>query len=231
VIITTSAGNLHQSRSIAAIPGIVHGFGVRAVHVNAYLDALGVRTARIWTTDQIHGDRVHHLAGEPCSEVQAGDAFIANEGSAVCFVRTADCVPILIADPVRRAVAAVHAGWRGTAVNIVGRTVRELTRAFGTRPQDCIAAIGPRICGSCYEVGDEVREAMSLLHLDVGTIGSGSAVDLGIVNRALLTRSGISGTNIELMPHCTRCDDSFASYRREKTDAARQFSFILCSTI
>lgn len=156
-----------------------------------------------------------------------GDAFIADRPGVVCFVRTADCAPILIADAKRPAVAAIHAGWRGTAEDVVGATLREMREAFGTRPSDCIAAVGPRICGGCYEVGAEVIRSLSALALSDGCLPDARHADLGNANRALLLRAGLSPENIALLPHCTACDRTFASWRRDRLESERQFNFIV----
>ena len=88
-----------------------------------------------------------------------GDALLTNEPGVLLSVRSADCLPILLADVRCRAVAAIHAGWRGALAGIIEKTVGEMVRVFGSRPRDLIAAIGPSIRACCYEVGDEVVNA------------------------------------------------------------------------
>jgi hypothetical protein len=88
-----------------------------------------------------------------------GDALLTSQPGLLLAVQTADCVPILLADPARRAVAAVHAGWRGTLARVVAKTVGRMRLEFGTRPADIVAAIGPAIGRCCYEVGPEVAQA------------------------------------------------------------------------
>lgn len=224
---TTSAGVVVKSQRINAVSGVYHGFGVRGVTIKKYLDALGINEARIFETDQIHGSCVRHLRRDSRDGVLLGDAFITRTPGVVCFVRTADCVPILVADTKQRAVAAVHAGWRGTALDVAGEAIRAMEKQFGTNPADCVAAIGPRICGKCYEVGAEVIESLKNLKIGDGWCACGDCVDLGEANRSLLKLAGVRSSNISIAPHCTSCDPTFASWRRDRREEERQLNFIM----
>ena len=173
-----------------------HGFGTAGVSVEQYCgDAI------LPQPEQVHGNTVHVL-GKPGLPKLTGDAFITSEPGVVCFVRTADCVPILIADPVQNAVGAIHAGWRGAEQDVVGATIRKMRDAFGSDPAHLCAAIGPSICGDCYDV------------------------DLRSIVHDQLTRAGVSKNNIDMLNLCTKCGGAnLASYRRNKT-AIRQVSFV-----
>lgn len=223
----TAAGQLLRCPALDAIPGIVHGFGVRGPDAAAYLEALGVVARALVQTDQLHGSAVHSLTLPETGRVIEGDAFITDRPGMVCFVRTADCVPLLIADARRPAVAAIHAGWRGTAEDVAGKTIRAMREAFGTDPADCIAAIGPRICGGCYEVGPEVIQALSALSLSDGCFLDPRHADLGKANHELLLRAGLDSRNISVLPYCTACNSTFASWRRDRSEDERQFNFIV----
>ena len=137
-------------------------------------------------------------------------------------VKTADCVPILLADARTGACAAVHAGWRGTVSQIVARTLENMSGEYGTRPGDVCAAIGPAAGGCCYEVGREVIEAFRETFHDAGALftptrDGHARVDLQRANREQLTAAGLSPENIHTAPLCTMCrPDLFFSYRREK---------------
>jgi polyphenol oxidase len=109
---------------------------------------------------QIHSDVVHVFSKAPARPPQ-GDASICHRPALLLGIQTADCVPILLADPRRRVVAAVHAGWRGTLARIVIKTLGRMRLEFGTRPQDVLAALGPAIGACCYEVGPEVALAFA----------------------------------------------------------------------
>lgn len=185
---------------------VVHGFGLRD---SAY-------PAGITTAKQVHSNIVLPAEGESWRE---GDALISNQPGIIVGVRTADCVPILLADPCHRAVASIHAGWRGTAANIVGEAVAALTANWQTRPGDLHAAIGPSIGACCYEVGPEVARQF-------GTHSTGkSHIDLPGENEKQLLALGVR--NIWKAGECTFCAAGrFFSFRREKEGAGRMISFI-----
>ncbi len=216
-----------HSKLLNAVPHVAHGFGLRGVSVADSLDAMGIPDRFLFETDQVHGACVHYLAWPKKGPKLAGDAFISDRPGLVCFVRTADCVPILIAEANGAAVAAVHAGWRGTAEDVVGTTLRAMQTTFGIDPADCVAAIGPHICSSCYEVGPEVIAAFEGLGIDEGWRADERHVDLGAANHAFLMRAGIAPDRIETVGPCTFCDTRFSSWRRDQDADERQFSFVL----
>lgn len=209
------------------IPGVRHGFTLRGETIESVATGLGLPGCRYARTDQVHGREVHALPESPGRGTLLGDAFMTEKAAQICHVRTADCVPILVAHREGRAVAAIHAGWRGTALDVAGETLRQMARRFGVRPADCVAAIGPRICGSCYEVGEEVLKALGGLGLEEGWRSGDRFVDLGAVNAMLLERAGIPRERIEILPECTYCDARFTSYRRDKSEAGRQVNWIV----
>jgi polyphenol oxidase len=110
------------------------------------------------TLRQIHSDVVR-LFSTPATPAPQADAAISSHAGLFLGIQTADCVPILLADPRRHVVAAVHAGWRGTLARIAVKTLGRMRLEFGTNPQDVLAAIGPAIGPCCYEVGPEVAQA------------------------------------------------------------------------
>jgi polyphenol oxidase len=124
-----------------------------------FFSALGAKKIRPILLRQIHSDIVYVVGAADVPQGEhppQGDALITRERGVLLGVQTADCVPILLADTKRRAVAAIHSGWRGTAQRIAEKTLGRMQMEFGTRPQDVIAAIGPGIGQCCYEVGHEV---------------------------------------------------------------------------
>jgi len=125
-----------------------------------FVAAIGARKMPLVTLRQFHSDAIH-LAVAPCAETPGADALITNTPGLLLGVQTADCVPILLADTKRRVVAAIHAGWRGTLARIVVKTLGRMRMEFGTRASDVVAAIGPAIGQSCYEVGAEVAQAFA----------------------------------------------------------------------
>jgi YfiH family protein len=187
---------------------LVYGFGTRR----------SAPPESLTTLRQIHSDIVVPAGGRTGC-LGEGDALLSNTPGVIVAVKTADCIPILLVDPKNRAVAAVHAGWRGTVCRILCRTADAMCRDFDTRPADLHAAIGPGIGACCYEVGPEVAAEFGL---------RGRAhVDLADANRRQLLNAGIPGPQIYASGLCTQCRaKDFWSYRREKEGAGRMYSFV-----
>ena len=142
-------------------------------------------------------------------------------------VRTADCVPLLLFDPVRRAVAAVHAGWRGAAQQIALEAVRALERRYGSRPEDLLAALGPAIGGCCYEVGPEVAEQFRPWFPERNDLGRRTRIDLRLALARQLRAAGLPQARIDAAEACTCCGGTeFHSWRRDGPRAGRMVSFI-----
>lgn len=142
----------------AAIPWLVHGFGRAGwgeEDITAGPEFHGFRPV---VMRQLHSDLVRRLDRAPAAKLE-GDASMTDVPGILLVVRTADCLPVLLVDPVGRAVAAAHGGWRGTQKRILEKAVRAMGRAYGTDPGELLAALGPCIGPACYEVGPEVREA------------------------------------------------------------------------
>jgi len=189
--------------------------------------------------NQVHGRDVVSLRCDsprvlgPCS----GDALVSNNAGVAIAVRAADCVPLLLADPKSGAVAAVHAGWRGTAAGVTTAAVGALVREFGARPDDLLAAIGPSIGPCCYEVGSELVDAFAAAghprHLiDRWFLAlpasrgrrerSTLTLDVAGANRDQLVIAGLQEENIFLCGLCTAMHlDVLTSYRAEKERAGR----------
>lgn len=179
---------------------------------------------------QVHGADVRVVANadeaKP-AEDQLGDTIycdviVSNAPRVLAGVKTADCVPILLGDPVTRAFAAVHAGWRGTLASAVIAGVDRMRDEYGAKPADLRVAIGASAGPCCYEVGSEVIEAFTERFGDTGlftTTRSGHAkIDLLKANTDQLTSVGVLPERIHLAPICTMCrTDLFFSYRKEKS--------------
>ncbi|HUK32037.1 MAG TPA: peptidoglycan editing factor PgeF [Candidatus Acidoferrum sp.] len=175
-----------QAKPLTRIKWIVHGFSTReggssklgseqvlnlgftdwdsrpTVESNRkrFLDALGAGKLDLAVLRQIHSDVIHTVERSLATPLQ-GDALISNSPGIILGVQTADCVPILLADTRNRAVAAIHAGWRGTLSRIAAKTIGRMQMEFGARPADIVAAIGPAIHRCSYEVGPEVAQAFA----------------------------------------------------------------------
>jgi polyphenol oxidase len=199
--------------------------------------ACGTRAERLVTVTQVHGtdllvldspnpDYGHFLRLE-C------DGIVTSQPGVMIGVCVADCVPLLLLDPVRRVAAALHAGWKGTAGGIAGKGVEALVDIFGSRPGDILAAVGPGIGPCCYEVDAPVMEAFEKggagWELFARESGPGKwGLDLAAANQRQLLAAGIAENNIETTPLCVSCEhDLFFSYRRDGGDTGRQMGFIM----
>lgn len=208
-----------------------------------FFGAFGIQTAQAVRVRQVHGNGVlvvdEPLAARPgfpaclMDEPTERDGLVTRLPGLALVVSTADCVPILIHDPVRHAVAAVHAGWRGTAARIVAEALAGMRDAFGTLAGDCLVAIGPSIRACCYEVDDPVAEAMARAipgwEEQAVTARPGRwRINLAGLNRMLLERIGVKPERIEVLEACTACrTDLFFSHRAERGRTGRMMSFIM----
>jgi len=194
-----------------------HGFGTRMAEPSG--DTVTLR--------QIHSDRVwnaHRLQDRQ----QEGDSLFTDDRQRPIGVRTADCVPLLLVDAQNHAVAAIHAGWRGTASAIVKRTLEKMTRVCGTEAADVYVALGPCIREFCYEVGDEVASQFAPLFPEWGGLTGGKVhLDLPEANRRHLVAAGVAAGHIFDSGLCTSCTpDQFFSFRREPQNPGRMLSAI-----
>ena len=161
------------------------------------------------------------LAALDCSWEQVGDTLRKHVRG------TSRCLPILIADPQNRAIAAVHAGWRGTAKQIVMETVEAMSNHFGSRMEDLVIAIGPGIGLCCYEVGPSVARQFSSFFPEHGDPSEGVKIDLAESTIRQLRRNGGRTGQIDSSGLCSRClADMFHSYRRDAEAAGRMVSTI-----
>ena len=195
------------ARLLAELDWVEHGFGTR----NSALDQASMASLK-----QIHSNTA--LVGDRPGPAGEGDALVTGTPGVAVSVRTADCFPILLADGRARAVAAIHAGWRGTAAGVVRSTLERMRTEFGTDPADVFAAIGPGIGACCYKVGAEVASQFGK--------PQASHLDLAVENRAQMIDAGLDPDRIALVGGCTFCNEErFFSWRRDQ-DAGRMISFI-----
>ncbi len=176
---------------------------------------------------QIHSDVSQYADGSLAGRIGEGDALLTDVPGAVVGVRTADCVPILLVDVSKRTVAAVHAGWRGTAQAIAAKTVGALAARFGSDPRDMQAAIGPAIGACCYEVGPEVASQFKSLFPERSGGEERAHLDLPEANRRQLLDAGLPPDQIHLSGLCTAClAGEFFSWRRDRVKHERMVSAI-----
>src|SRR5213082_2874728 len=274
------AGGLQilQADALTKIPWLIHGFSTRPGGASGlagekvlnlgfaewdtkenvlenrrrFQSALGADRLALAALSQIHSDVVHHFDAPLVAHCR-GDASTTNRPGVLLAVQTADCVPILLVDPKNRAIAAVHAGWRGTLQRIVAKAIGKMQMQFGTKPAHLLAAIGPSIGGCCYEVGTEVAaefrsqfpnasewfdelrtgdEPNPLQWLNMSPPGHQPApknvlLDLRKANRAQLLEAGLLPQNISVSDLCTACRrDLLFSYRKDAGTTGRLMSVI-----
>jgi YfiH family protein len=275
----TSRGvRILQVPAFTKIPWLVHGFstrpgGVSDVNGDKVLNlgdvewdsrenveenkrrfqaALRAIDLQLISLHQIHSDVVRSFDAAPAQQCK-GDASMTSRPGLLLGVRTADCAPVLLVDPKKRVIAAVHAGWRGTLQRVVAKAVGRMQMEFACRPQDLLAAIGPAIGGCCYEVGTEVASAFAAKFTNAAQffdeLRTGDEpnplqwlnrmppghqpppknvlLDLPKANRLQLLEGGLLERNIFVSDLCTACRVDFLfSHRRERAHSGRLMSVI-----
>jgi YfiH family protein len=223
VPVRTTPAALHVPE-LAGEPGLVHGFSTVAVgslglkHAsdrNAVLESrrtfasvLGLDGAELTTIGSVHGAQVARV-DEPVSSVDDVDALVTDSPDVALFATYADCYPIVLWDPEKKVAGLAHAGWRGTLARVGAEAVRFMREEFGSR--HVIAALGPGICGRCYEVGDDVASQFDARFVNP-TSGGQWLLDLAAANRAQLEHAGASA--VYDIAICTRETYLFPSHRR-----------------
>jgi YfiH family protein len=182
---------------------------------------------------QTHTNCVAEITEIPQCEIKETDALVTNKTGFCLCVQTADCVPILLYDPINNVIAAVHAGWRGTVKKITDIAVQKMAQKYNSSPVNIVAAIGPSISPEIYEVGDEVVEEVKrsipnaeiLLHKN----DSGKYhVNLWEANRQILLENGLAEKNIEILGECSFTESNkYFSARKEGIATGRMVSGIM----
>jgi YfiH family protein len=267
-----------QAPAFLKLPWLVHGFSTRPGGVSdaegekvlnlgavewdsrenveenkrRFQSSLGASDLTLVSLHQIHSDVVRTFDSAPAEQCK-GDASVTNRPGLLLGIRTADCAPVLIVDPKKRVVAAIHAGWRGTLQRIVTKAIGQMQMQFGSRPRDLCAAIGPTIGGCCYEVGTEVAAAFTaqfpnapeffdelrtgdepnpLQWLNMMPPGhqpppNKVRLDLSKANHSQLLEAGLRAQNIHINGLCTACHpDVLFSYRKEGSRSGRLLSVV-----
>ena len=186
-------------------------------------EAMGFPLESIVASDQTHTTHLRRVTAEDCGsgitrprKYREVDGLLCNEPGVTLATFYADCVPLFFVDPVHRAIALAHSGWRGTVRRMGRETVERMREEFGTSPEDLVTAIGPSICRECYEVGEEVAEAF-LKEFGSGArdallekkTGGKYQLDLWEANRRVLTEAGVRPEQIQMPWICTCCNPDF----------------------
>lgn len=178
---------------------------------------------------QVHEAQCHWCEGEGQQHVTHADILLTAEAGAAVAVRVADCVPILLADPVQQVVAAVHAGWRGTVDGAVSAAIAAMQER-GSQTAHILASIGPCIGPCCFEI-----DGGTAARLRASVAGGEAAVqeaevchaDLALLNRLQLLQAGVQEASIENLSRCTRCHpEKFFSYRRDRGETGRMLGIV-----
>ncbi len=224
---TTRAGGVSSTPFDTLNLGDVVGDDAAHVRENwrrlEYATGLGFARVR-----QVHGARAA-VAYSPSNPVEEADIVVSTAPGVAACVSVADCVPILVADPETGAVAAIHAGWRGTLARAAAEGVLALGREVGAPPGRLLAAIGPSIGPCCFEVSPDLaaRFGAVLGGADVSRGGSEPRIDLWSANAAVLRSAGVPPERIETLGRCTACErEDFFSHRRDAGRTGRQAAFI-----
>ena len=181
-------------------------------------------------TTKVISDDFFSEKGDPLQYLLDTDALITNLKGICIAVKTADCVPVLLYDPRKKVVAAIHAGWRGTAQNIVFKTVQKLKDEFDTDPSDLIAGIGPSISPGAYEVGSDVYNQFDpMFYEDTDPLQTDKKLlNLWKANHQQLIMGGVNSQNIEIAQLCTWSDSElFFSARRDGAKTGRMATGIM----
>ncbi len=185
---------------------------------------------------QVHSSKVYifdedkSVGWSTLEDAKEADAVITNKRGVVLSILTADCVPILLYDPIRQAIGAVHAGWRGSANGILNKTISMMQHRFGSDAKDILVAIAPSIGGCCYEVGEDVASHFG--NCDKSVLREGDKdgkyfLDLKRFNELQALKAGVMPENIEVSSICTSCENRhFFSYRAEDGCSGRFMSAI-----
>lgn len=190
-----------------------------------FFGELGINLDQLVISKQVHGNDVF-VATEPAI-IEGYDALITNKPKVFLAISIADCTPILIYDTKNKAVAAIHAGWKGTASGIVKHTLHKMRHAYGTTGADCQAYIGPCISYNSFEVGEEVAGHFEDSFKRFEAEKQKWFVDLKSINKQQLSKFGVTFENIEISEYCTvKNEKLFFSHRRDKGVSGRMMAVI-----
>jgi YfiH family protein len=239
--------DLFTFRLLADVPGVVHAVSSRAGGVSSarcaslnvshtvgdapenveenltrLAHACGTERERFFSPYQVHGRAVTMVDAETPPRPRC-DVLVTESTDRALLLRYADCTPVLLADTRTPVVAAVHAGWRGSAVRAAGAAVEALVER-GSRPEDLVAGIGPAIGACCYEVGQDVVDAFA----DRPALFQDGKLDLWEANRQALLEAGVPAAQIEVAGICTQCEsDRFFSHRANGGEPAGRFAAVI----
>ena len=213
ILFSTAKGELNFNKNTQE--GLLK---LEALKVNYDLHAIGY-------LNQIHSDAIFNFDGN----INDGDALITDKTKTAIGVFTADCVPVILVDTKKEAIAAVHSGWKGTKALIVSKTIKRLQENYGSKAEDIRVYIGPHIGACCYEVSRELLEEFTSedIYSNIN-ISNNNKLDLEKCILAQLIEKGVKEENIWTTNTCTACNKYYElySYRNSKNKQGRMFSFV-----
>jgi YfiH family protein len=227
--VSTRAGGVSQGRCESL--NVSYSVGDATENVDENLrriaQSVGSRRQDLFAAYQVHGRSVTVV--EPASELRPKcDVLVTRSPEKTLMLRYADCTPVLLADPRRRAVAAVHAGWRGSAVRAAGAAVEVLRDRLGSQAGDIMAGIGPAIGPCCYAVGQDVVDAFADRPGLFSEMDGQRHLDLWEANRQALVEAGVPSEQIEVAGICTQCQsERFFSHRANSGEPAGRFAAVI----
>lgn len=199
--------------------------------------AFAIPMEQFLVVNQVHGDAIFvikpHGSYFSSSDELSYDAIVTSRADLAICIKTADCVPVFIMDQVKKVIAVVHAGWKGSALEISAKVIRLMQKQYGSQPINILAAIGPSIGKCCYEVDQVTADAFrkqnnSELFLQPAKKNGKWMLDLPEANRRQLLETGVLESNIEVAGYCTTCNqDMFFSHRGSGGITGRQVNFMM----
>lgn len=239
---TTRLGGVSSGDAAGLNIGANRGDSMENVAANYRLlaEALDFNPHRLALANQVHGGKIRAVTAADAHGLDHRsypecDGLITNEAGVGLVVFTADCTPVLLFDPVTGAVGAVHAGWKSTAADICGNAVRAMAAAYGCKPENIRAAIGPNIGQCCFETDADVPQAMvnaygEAVNECISSKRNKYYVNLKAINAYALRQVGVE--NIAISDHCTACMPlRYWSHRKMGTARGSQGAIILCQEV
>lgn len=238
-VFTTRHGGVSRAPYSSLNLGYHTGDDADAVTANRRLvaDALHIEVDRLITLKQIHSDRVVVLEREEDLKLKkgsSGDALITHLSNVAISILCADCQAIYLYDPKTRVIAVAHAGWRGAVAKIAAKCLEEMSKVYGSRPADCYAALSPAAGSCCYEVGEDVYQAIKeafpkIFRELLEEKGNGKwFFNISQTNCLVLQDAGVLRENISISSFCTICrQDLFFSYRGSHGETGRMAAILI----
>ena len=199
--------------------------------------AFAIPMEQFLVVNQVHGDAIFVIKPRgsyfPLRDELNYDAIVTTRANLAICIKTADCVPVSVVDKVKKVIAVVHAGWRGSALGISAKVIELMQNQYRSQPQDILVAIGPSIGRCCYEIDQATADAFRKqnnheLFLQQGKKKDKWMLDLVEANRSQILEAGIPESNIEVSGFCTTCNqDMFFSHRGSGGITGRQINFMM----